>query len=195
LTTFLLIRHGLTDAVGQRITGRLPGVFLNATGREQAAGLPERLRRWKIDAIYSSPLERTMETAGAVADKLGLSVRPNAAFLEFDFGDWSGVSIAELDQRADWKSFCQFRSSTRAPEGELITEVQTRVVTGLTALCEAHPDRTVAVFSHADAIKAALLHYLPAPADNINRLVVDPASISVLTLYRWGPVISGVNLY
>lgn len=136
-----------------------------------------------------------METAGAVADKLGLTVRSNAAFLEFDFGDWSGVSIAELDQRADWKTFCQFRSSTRAPGGELITEVQTRVVTGLAGLCEAHPDQTLAVFSHADAIKAALLHYLPAPADNINRLVVDPASISVLTLYPWGPVISGVNLY
>ncbi len=135
-----------------------------------------------------------METAGAVADHLGLSVTPNPAFAEFDFGTWSGMSIADLDLREDWKTFCQFRSSTRAPGGELITEVQTRMVTALAELSSKHQNQTVAVFSHADAIKSVLLHYLPAPTDNINRLVIDPASISVVTLYPWGPLISGINL-
>ncbi len=125
----MLIRHGLTDAVGHRITGRLPGVHLNETGRGQAAALPDRLTRWKIDAIYSSPLERTLETAAPLAERLGMTVRPDIAFAEFDFGDWAGMLISELDEREDWKVFCRYRSSTRAPGGELITEVQTRMVT------------------------------------------------------------------
>lgn len=135
-----------------------------------------------------------MQTAQASAGVLGLDVTPEPAFAEFDFGAWSGITIADLDLRPDWKLFCQFRSSTRAPEGELILEVQTRMVTALAALGDRHPGQTVAVFSHADAIKAALMHYLPMPSDNINRLVVDPASISVVTLEAWGPVVSAINL-
>lgn len=135
-----------------------------------------------------------METAKAVADHLKLSVTPEPAFAEFDFGDWSGMTIADLDLQPDWKIFCQFRSSTRAPGGELITEVQTRMVSALGALREKHAGETLALFSHADAIKAALMHYLPMPTDNINRLTIDPASVTVVTLHEWGPVILGVNL-
>jgi probable phosphoglycerate mutase len=194
LTTFLLIRHGLTDAVGHRITGRLPGVPLNATGRRQAAELPDRLSKWKIQAIYSSPLQRAQETATPVAERFSLPICIEPAFSEFDFGQWSGMPVSELDERDDWKMFCKFRSSTRAPGGELITEVQTRVITALANLSRKHPEQIVAVFSHADAIKAALLHFLPAPLDNIHRIEVYPASINVVRLYEWGPVIAGMNL-
>ncbi len=194
MTTFLLIRHGLTDAVGHRLTGRLPGLHLNDVGRAQAAGLPDRLTRWKIDAIASSPLERTMETAAPLAERLGLAVQPDIALAEFDFGQWSGMLISELDQRDDWKTFCQYRSGTRAPGGELITEVQTRMATALAGLAARYPDGTIAVFSHADAIKATLVHYLPMPLDNITRLEIFPASISVVRLHAWGPVITAVNL-
>lgn len=194
MTTFLLIRHGHTDAIGHRITGRLPGVYLNETGRQQAANLPERLKPWKIDAIYASPLERTMETASPLAHRLGLPVNPEMAFAEFDFGKWSGALISELDQREEWRTFCRFRSSTRAPEGEMITEVQTRMVTALGELSRKHPAQIVAVFSHSDAIKAALMHYLPMPIDNIHRIEIYPASLSIVRLHEWGPVISGINL-
>ncbi len=194
MTTFLLIRHGLTDAVGHRLTGRLPGLHLNETGRSQAAGLPDRLTRWKIDAIACSPLERTRETAAPLAERLGLTVQPDIALAEFDFGQWSGMLISELDQREDWKTFCQFRSGSRAPGGELITEVQTRMATALAGLAGKYRDGIVAVFSHADAIKAILLHYSGMPLDHINRLEIFPASISVVRLHAWGPVITAVNL-
>jgi probable phosphoglycerate mutase len=194
LTTFLLIRHGLTDAVGLRITGRLPGVHLNEIGRGQAARLPARLSKWKIDAIYSSPLERARETAAPTAEQLGYRVEPEIAFAEFDFGAWSGTLIAELEQRDDWKRFCRLRSSLRAPGGEMLPEVAIRFVTALQSLAEKHPDRIVAVFSHADAIKAALMHSLPIPLDNIQRLEIQPASISVLRWQEWGPMVLGVNL-
>jgi probable phosphoglycerate mutase len=194
LTTFLLIRHGLTDAVGHRITGRLPGVHLNDTGRSQAARLPDRVARWKIDAIYSSPLERARETAAPVAEKLGLPVRPEISFAEFDFGEWSGMLISELDQREDWKRFCHFRSGLRAPGGEMLPEVAIRFVSALQTLLTQHPDQIVAVFSHADAIKAGLMHYLSIPFDHIHRLDIQPASISVLRLRDWGPQVQAVNL-
>lgn len=189
-----MIRHGLTDAVGHRITGRLPGLHLNSTGRAQAERLPDRLAAWQIDAIYSSPLERTVETATPTAKHLGLEVHTDISFAEFDFGDWSGELLSDLDKRDDWKLFNQFRSGTRAPGGELITEVQTRMVSALSRLRSEHPNQTVAVFSHADAIKALLMHYLAIPLDHIQRLEIQPVSISVVRLEPWGPVIGSINL-
>jgi broad specificity phosphatase PhoE len=114
VTTFLLIRHGLTDAVGQIITGRLPGVYLNETGRKQALGLPARLGTFQVNAIYSSPLERALETAGPLADTLQMAVHKSDALSEFDFGEWSGIALSELHKRDDWRMFNLFRSSTRA---------------------------------------------------------------------------------
>ncbi len=194
MTTFLLIRHGLTDAVGHRLTGRLPGLHLNETGRRQAAGLPDRLARWKIDAIYSSPLERTQETSAPLSERLGLPVTLDIRLAEFDFGRWSGMTIAELEPRHDWQMFCKFRSGTRAPGGELIGEVEARMVTALDEFRGKHEGQTVAVFSHADAIKAALMSYLAVPTDFIHRLDIVPASISTVRLEEWGAVVAGMNL-
>jgi probable phosphoglycerate mutase len=151
------------------------------------------LAKWKIDAICSSPLERARETASPVAEKLGLSVQTDISFAEFDFGEWSGMLIAELDQRDDWKRFCRFRSILRAPGGEMLTEVATRFVSALQGLAGKHPDRIVAIFSHADAIKAALMQYLPIPLDNLHRFDISPASISIVRLQEWGPMVLGMN--
>lgn len=193
MTTFLLIRHGLTDAVGHRITGRLPGVSLNEVGRQQARNLPERLKPFPIAAIYSSPLERALQTAEPAAASLRLPVHKSEALSEFDFGEWSGMTLAELQERNDWKMFNLFRSSTRAPGGELMTEVQTRVVTELDRLGRKHEGQTLALFSHADAIKAVLMHYLGMPIDHIQRLEISPASISIVHLHAWGVQVWSIN--
>jgi len=193
MTTFLLIRHGMTDAVGKAITGRLPGVHLNEAGRRQADDLPGRLKRWKIDAIYSSPLERALETAAPAARKLGLKVMMSEALSEVDFGEWSGRSLAELDQTPEWRLYNTFRSSTRAPGGELATEVQTRMVEQLTRYSRQHPDQIVAVFSHADAIRLVLVHFLGMPIDLMHRIEIRPASISVVRLAEWGPQVLLMN--
>jgi probable phosphoglycerate mutase len=193
MTTFLLIRHGMTDAVGKAITGRLPDVHLNEAGRRQADDLPSRLKRWKIDAIYSSPLERALETAAPAARKLGLKVMMSEALSEVDFGEWSGRSLADLDQLPEWRLYNTFRSSTRAPGGELATEVQTRMVEQLTRYSRQHPDQIVAVFSHADAIRLALVHFLGMPIDLMHRIEIRPASISVVRLAEWGPQVLLMN--
>jgi probable phosphomutase (TIGR03848 family) len=193
MTTFLLIRHGLTDAVGKQITGRLPGVHLNETGRKQAEELPQRLSRWKISALYSSPLERALETARPTATQLKMDVRETTALSEVDFGDWSGHLLDDLNQRQDWRAYNTFRSATRAPHGELMLEVQGRMVDELMRLAAGHPDQIVACFSHADAIRAALAHFLGMPLDLIHRFEIRPASVSVVRLAEWGPQVMLVN--
>jgi len=193
VTTFLLIRHGLTDAVGKTITGRLPGVHLNDSGRKQAEGLPARLGGWKIEAIASSPLERALETADPLARRLRLKVSVFDALSEVDFGGWSGMTLDQLNQLPEWRLYNTFRSSTRAPGGELATEVQTRMAAVLTGLARQHPDQTVAVISHADAIRLALVHFLGMPIDLMHRVEIRPASLSVVRLAEWGPQVASIN--
>jgi broad specificity phosphatase PhoE len=188
-TLFLLIRHGHTDMIGKRITGRLPGVSINREGEEQA----RRLVRLQADAIFSSPLERAIQTATPLAEHLGLPIQIDDAFSEVDFGDWSGMTIPELEALPQWKLFIQFRSSFRVPGGELMLDVQRRVVDGLTRLAALYPEKTVAVFSHADVIKAAVLHCAGAPLDLIDRIEIYPASVTRIRLFEWGPKISAVN--
>jgi len=193
MTTFLLIRHGLTDAVGKTITGRLPGVRLNAEGRKQASELPQRLARWKINAVYSSPLERAVETANPTATHLKLPVTAAEGLSEVDFGEWSGQALSDLNQRDDWRMYNAFRSSTRAPGGELMLDVQARMVQQLTDLARRHPEQIIACFSHADAIRATLAHFLGMPIDLIHRFEIRPASISLVRLADWGPQVLLVN--
>ncbi|HTP87874.1 MAG TPA: histidine phosphatase family protein [Bryobacteraceae bacterium] len=193
MTTFLLIRHGMTDAIGKTITGRHPGVHLNEIGRKQADELPARLRRWKIDAIYSSPLERALETAAPVSAQLRLPLMKSEALSEVDFGEWSGKTLDELNQLPEWRLYNTFRSSTRAPGGEVATEVQTRMVEQLTRYSRQHPEKTVAIFSHADAIRLTLAHFFGLPIDLMHRIEVRPASISVVRLAEWGPQVLSLN--
>src|SRR3954469_15033512 len=105
MTTFLLIRHALCDLVGRSIAGRRPGVHLNEAGKQQALALAERLSRLSLAALYSSPLERAIETAQAIGSRNGLEILPAHGFNEVDFGNWTGRTIAELEPLPDWRRF------------------------------------------------------------------------------------------
>src|SRR5687767_2098663 len=109
-TTFLLIRHGLHELGGDIIAGRTPGVHLSDAGRTQADGLCARLADVSIDAIYSSPMERTIETAQPLATRRGLTVEHSPELLEIDFGDWTGKSLHELRGSPGWREWNSFRS-------------------------------------------------------------------------------------
>ena len=162
---------------------------INQEGEEQA----RRLSALQVDAIYSSPLERTVETATPLAEHLRLPIQIDEAFSEVNFGDWSGKTIAELGAMQEWKLFLQFRSSLRLPGGESMLEVQRRVVDEVAHLARVYPEKTVAVFSHADVIKAAVLHYAGAPLDLMDRIEIYPASITRIRLFDWGVKIESVN--
>jgi probable phosphoglycerate mutase len=193
MTRFLLIRHGLNDAVGKTIVSWTPGVHLNAEGREQAERLPALLEGIPIDAIYSSPLERAQETAAPVATRRNLPIQTRDAFGEVRFGDFSGQALTDLEQDPEWQKYRAFRSANRASGGELALEVQARFVSELNCLRAQHPDQTVAVFSHADSIKAALAVFLGVSLDLFDRIVVYPASVSVVDLDDWGAKVHRIN--
>ena len=193
MTTFLLIRHGLTDAVGHMMTGHEAGVHLNATGRDQAADLPARLGETPIHAIYASPLERTRETAQPVADARGLPIQLDRRFIEVDFGGWTNRRFADIASDPHWQFYNAYRGATRPPSGEGLIDVQQRTVDALLELTAAHPNEVVAVFSHADTLRAILLYFLGMPVDFVQRLDIMPARISVLQLGAGAPRVLQVN--
>lgn len=193
MTTFLLVRHATNDLVGHTLAGRQAGVYLNEQGRAEAARLADHLARASVDRILSSPLERARETAAPLAEQIGLAVEVSEAIGEIDFGDWTGRSVEELEGEDHWQQFNAFRSGTRAPNGELMLEVQARYVAEMQRLAERHPDETVALFSHKDPIRAVLTYYLGMPLDLFLRIEIDPASVTALTVGDYGPQLLYLN--
>lgn len=194
MSVFLLIRHGYNDVLGRRITGRLPGVDLNARGRAQAEALAERLADYGIDHVFSSPLERARQTAEPLAHRIGIPMQISEAINEIAFGTWEGKTLEELAAYPGWQNFNRVRSTTRPPGGELMSEVQARMVGEIEDLRHRYPKAVIALVSHGDPIKAALAHYAGLPLDFLPRLEVSPASVSVLSAEDWGPSVLGINL-
>jgi broad specificity phosphatase PhoE len=193
MTTFLLIRHGETDAVGKTISGWAPGWHLNEHGRQQVTKLGERLAGVPIKALYVSPLERAIETADAIAAKHGLTPQRSDGLGEIRFGEWESVSFADLELRQEWKNFNAFRSGNRIPGGEQMVDVQQRMVRELDRLRHLHPEDTVAVVSHGDPIRLVLSHYLGIPVDLMTRFEITPSSVSVLEIADWGSRVRCLN--
>jgi probable phosphoglycerate mutase len=182
MTEFLLIRHAVTDASDRCYAGRMAGVGLNERGIRDAEELGRRLDNITIDALYSSPLDRCLQTAKPIADRKGLPVEVDPSLLEFDIGDWTGKSFPEMQNDPLFRRFNKFRSGTRPPKGELAVEVQARMVGTILRLAAAHPDTTVAVVGHSDPIQLVLAYFLGIAVEVGYRLSVDPASVSILAI-------------
>jgi len=193
MTTLLLIRHAHTDWIGKALAGHTPGVCLSKDGQRQAERLADRLRAFAIRAIYSSPLQRTLETDESHARTFNIKVEPRLRLIEVDFGDWTGQTVEQLAHDPLWERFNRLRSMTRPPGGDLMLDVQSRMIDELEELRAAWPGETIAVVSHQDAIKAALAHYAGIPLDLFLRFEVQPASVSILQLSDRGPRIMCVN--
>ena len=189
----LLVRHGHTDAVGHRLVGRLPGVALSACGRVQAERLRHRLAAMPLAAVYSSPLERAMETARPLAADHGLHVTRADGLAECDFGDWTGATFADLEQLASWRRFNTHRSLAEVPGGETALDVQRRIVRTLDTLRRSHAGETIVLVTHQDVIRAALLHCAGASLDFYDRFVIAPGSITTLELNDAGWRIAASN--
>jgi probable phosphomutase (TIGR03848 family)/uncharacterized repeat protein (TIGR03847 family) len=195
MTQFLLIRHAVNDFVKtHKLAGWTPGVHLNDEGKAQAAALGLRLAKTHIDAIYSSPLERTLETAQAVIEHHPeLTLQTLEDIGEVRYGDWTGQEIRKLSQRKMWRIIQINPSRASFPNGEAMRDVQMRAVNALERLAAKHPRDTVAVVSHSDVIKMILAHYLGMHLDLFQRLEVSPASLSVIALHSGRPTIVQMN--
>jgi broad specificity phosphatase PhoE len=183
MTRFYLVRHGDNDFVAKgAIAGRLPNVHLNECGRAQAERLAGELCSAGIRRIYSSPLERCLQTAAPLAKRSGVDVEVAEELIELDFGEWTGLTFKELESSDTWRRFNQFRSSTRIPGGEMMLEAQERAVSFVERCCGRDPDDTICLFTHGDICRAILLYYAGIPLDFVHRIRVDTASISIVTV-------------
>jgi len=192
MTIFHLLRHG-EPAVFGRINGRLPGVGLSVKGRDEIAAMAGRLAAEKIEAIYSSPLQRTRETAEILADRLGLPIQYREDVIELDFGEWTGLTADQIRQDERWQMWSNCRSIAAIPGGESWRQVQDRVVGALFDLQRRHPSSSVVLVSHGDVIRAGLLFALGMPLDFYSRIEVALASLSTIRLDDSGIRVLALN--
>ena len=195
MTLLLLIRHGENEYVKTgRMAGRLPGVHLNERGQAQARELAEALAQAPIKAIYSSPLERALETATPLAEKLGMEINVRPGLLESNIGEWAGMELKDVRKLPEWKTVQGAPSRFRFPGGETFMEMQTRLVNEIEAIARAHKnDELVACVSHADPIKLIVAYYLGMPLDHFQRLACDTASVTMLALGGSGVALLKLN--
>ncbi|MER8704047.1 histidine phosphatase family protein [Mesorhizobium sp. M0323] len=193
-TTFFLVRHAAHDNVGCYLAGRMAGVCLGEAGKAQASHLADRMAREAIAAIFSSPRERTQETANpiALACNAGeIAIREEID--EIDFGTWSGKTFEELNQDADWRVWNDQRQQARTPSGETMLDVQQRVVSLIEQVRGTYQNQGVALVSHADVIKAAVCKVLGLSLGNCFRFDIDPASITTVVWGDWGSKLIRLN--
>ncbi len=185
MAILFLIRHGQNDWVGKRLAGRTAGVHLNQTGQQQAQSIADILSKLPFKAIYSSPLERAMETAQPLADKLSLPVLIKDGLLEINFGDWQGKTIKQLQRMKLWKTVQNQPQEMHFPGGESFEQAQKRLVDCVENLRNQHTkEDLIACFSHSDSIRLLVTHYLAMPLAAFQRVAIDTTSISVVVFHE-----------
>jgi len=192
----LLIRHGENEYVKTgKLAGHLPGIHLNERGQKQAQALGDALKNVPLKAIYSSPLERAMETAAPIATSHALEIIQEPKLKDSDVGRWQGKSLKVLRLTNAWKVVQHSPSRFQFPDGESFVETQTRIVNVLEGLIKKHnkPKDIVVVVFHADPIKLAVSHFLGLPLDHFQRLSCDTGSLTALFVGEMGANLLKLN--
>jgi probable phosphomutase (TIGR03848 family) len=201
MTTVLLVRHGRTEAnTAGILAGRTPGVELDAVGLTQATETGQRIAPIPLRALVSSPLHRCRQTAQALqAGRTdGLSISIEDGLVECGYGEWTGRSLKDLSKEKLWKMVQQQPSAVRFPGGESMTDMSARAIGSIRAwdqrLATQFGDDSVWVaVSHADVIKAILADALGMHLDSFQRILIDPASVSIVRYTPIRPYVIKVN--
>jgi probable phosphomutase (TIGR03848 family) len=193
-TLILFVRHGQTGTTGKVLPGRAPGLHLAEEGRAQAKGVAERIAKLKkVDAVYSSPLERARETAAPIATARGLKVRVDRSLVECDFGEWTGGELKALAKKPEWGTVQRYPSGFRFPGGESFVDMSARICDTAVKLRDRHPGGVVVAVSHADPIKAAVADALGTHLDLFQRIVISTCSVTAIMYGSGGPAVLTVN--
>jgi probable phosphomutase (TIGR03848 family) len=198
VTLVLLVRHGLTAPTGAVLSGWTPGIPLDERGREQAAALAARLAPVHLDAIITSPLQRCRETAEAVAavGDRAPQVREDDRLGECRYGDWTGRPLKRLARERLWRVVQLHPGAARFPgaDGESIFDMQHRAVTAVRDWnARLGPDAVYLICSHADVIKSVIADSLGLHIDMLQRVQVDPCSLSVIRYTPLRPFLVRMN--
>ena len=182
MATLFLVRHGLTAQTGRILYGQTGGIDLDDRGRAQAERLAERFAPVKLTAIYSSPLERCVQTVEPLAAAQRLSVLPTPDLIEMDAGSWTGRTLPQLRRTKLWKTVQESPSTFRFPDGEAFVDAQRRAVAEVERIARRHRRGRVAVATHGDIVRIVLAHVAGTPLDEFQRIVIDAASVSVIAV-------------
>jgi 2,3-bisphosphoglycerate-dependent phosphoglycerate mutase len=201
MPTLILARHGRTTAnVTGVLAGRSKGVHLDERGTEQARVAGERLAGLPLSAVVSSPLERCRETARAIVAQQPTppATATERGLVECDYGSWTGRELKTLAKEPMWKTVQAHPSAAQFPEGESMAEMSARAVAAVRrwdARIEAEhgPDAVWVAVSHGDVIKAILADALGNHLDTFQRIMVDPASLSVVRYTPLRPFVVSMN--
>lgn len=197
----ILVRHGRTAANADGIlAGRTRGVDLDAVGREQADRVASRLAPLPLATIVTSPLERTAQTARAIAkaQETSVPVRRDKGLLECDYGSWTGQRLKDLAKQPLWKVVQSQPGAVTFPDGESMIDMQHRAVSSVRTIdaevaAEHGDDACWVAVGHGDVIKSVLADALGMHLDTFQRLTVHPASVSVLRYSAVRPTVLYVN--
>jgi phosphoserine phosphatase len=187
MTTLLLIRHAETawNAEG-RVQGQTD-VPLSDTGHEQARKLATRLNSRRFDAIYSSDLLRAMQTAQPVAEGRGMAIAGLSELREIGFGQWEGLTRQEIQEGwpAEYAAWVADSLHSRPPGGEMVEDLQARVLTTFRQIIAAHEGQTLAIVTHGGALRAGMIGLLGLPLDAYHVFRVD--NTALVELHLGGP--------
>jgi ribonuclease H / adenosylcobalamin/alpha-ribazole phosphatase len=192
-TTLVLVRHGVTaHTIEKRFSGGLasanPG--LSDEGRDQIRSVASWLSPLadRVDAVVTSPVRRTRESAEILAEALGHPLQEEPGFAEMEFGAWDGLTFAEVAEKHQSDLDAWLGSLETAPggTGESFRSVEERVLAGLQRLLDDHAGRTVVVVSHVTPIKTMVAHAVDAPLTSVFRMELSPASVTVLSFFTGG---------
>ncbi len=191
----LFIRHAENDFMKKdRLAGRLPSVHLNEEGRKHAQATAEKLKEAPLKAVYSSPLERAVETAEIIAQPHNLPVTIRPGLIETNCGEWQEKTVKSLRRLKLWRVVQGAPSRFRFPGGEAFSETQFRICQEVEALCAEHdPKDVIACISHADPIRLAIAFFVGLPLDCFQRLALSPASITALMIHETGSQLMTLN--
>jgi probable phosphomutase (TIGR03848 family) len=198
VTLVLLVRHGLTATTGSVLTGWTPGIPLDDRGRRQAEALAARLVPVELDAIISSPLERCRQTADAIA-AAGTgrpAVQEDARLGECHYGDWTGQPLKRLAKEPLWRVVQAHPGAARFPgeDGESITDMQHRAVSAVRDWNrQLGGDAAYLICSHADVIKSVIADSLGMHIDMLQRIQVDPCSLTAIRYTPLRPFVLRMN--
>ena len=179
MTTSLLLRHAHSTANDSGIlAGQIPGISLSAIGKRQSSHLQRALSDQKIDRFISSPMDRCLETISDVATARRKRVFVEKAFIEMNYGSWSGRALKELMREKSWKAIQRSPSTFTFPQGESFASAARRIERGLTSLAKKYPKETILIVTHGDVIKMALQISNGGELDNFQNFVIDTCSLS-----------------
>ena len=182
------------------LAGRSPGVLLDEVGKEQVEATAHRVSALPVTAVVSSPLERCQQTAKMIAETLRkpVEVQVDDRFIECGYGDWTGRELKKLAKDPLWKVVQGHPSAATFPAGESIRDMQARALTAIrewdAKISAQHGAQALWVaVSHGDVIKSILADALGTHLDNFQRIVVDPAAVSVVSYTPLRPFVVRFN--